>query len=134
MTMPGLPSSSPVGSNHSGAGIGILPDWCSVDSTSHSVARSVSMIAWPGRRVLADDVAAALASVLHPRPRHLPAVAAGDQLVVDHLDAVGIVAAASEERLEPRSRVDRVGHTAPCSCRRPAVAQSRPQLLCLSVQ
>ena len=48
MTMPGLPSSSPVGSNHSGSGIGILPDLWSVDSTSHSVARSVSMIAWPG--------------------------------------------------------------------------------------
>ena len=48
MTIPGLPSSSPVGSNQSGAGIGILPVRCSVDSTSHSVARSVSMIASPG--------------------------------------------------------------------------------------
>ena len=37
-----------MGSNHSGAGIGTLPEAYSVDSTSHSVARSVSMIAWPG--------------------------------------------------------------------------------------
>ena len=48
ITIAGLPSSSPVGSNHNGAGIGTLPVLCKVDSTSHSVARSVSMIAWPG--------------------------------------------------------------------------------------
>ena len=46
--MAGLPSSSPVGSNQRGTGIGTWPDAYSVDRTDHSVARSVSMMAWPG--------------------------------------------------------------------------------------
>jgi hypothetical protein len=48
MTIEGLPSSSPVGSNHNGAGMGIFPDEWSAESTSHSAARSVSRIDWPG--------------------------------------------------------------------------------------
>ena len=57
------------------------------------------------RRVLADDVAALLAAVLDPDPGHLPAVAAGDQLVVDDLDAVGVVAPPPEELLRAATRV-----------------------------
>src|SRR4029077_17034332 len=69
----------------------------------------------PGRRVLPDDEAASLARVLHPDARHLAAVTAGDQLVVDHLHAVGIVAASPEELLQPRPGVDRFGHGPPLS-------------------
>ena len=48
MMMVGVPRSSPFASNHSGAGIGIVPAAASEVRSCHSLPRSVSMMAWCG--------------------------------------------------------------------------------------
>ena len=96
ITMAGLPSSSPVGST-SGAPASApgRTRGASTGRTTPSLIRVDDGLA--RRRVVADDVAAAAGRVLDEHLRHRPAVAAGDHLVLDDLEAARIVRAALEE-------------------------------------